>query len=281
MLLVLLSVLSGCSSLRLAYGQGPTVAYWWLDDYVDFHDAQRPQAREALASWFSWHRKTQLPLYVQALAQVQQEALRDGTAAQACQWWIRVQRWRDEALEQALPAMADLALRLTPEQLQHLEARYAKSNQKFRKEHLQEAPDERLRARLKRSLERAEDFYGRLDTTQRHWLAQRMQASPFDAELAQRERLRRQQDILQSLRSLQASQPGAEQARHTVRELVQRLLTSPDANYRAYQERLTAYNCELVAELHNRTTPSQRKRAQGQLYQWEQDLRALSAMPGH
>ena len=36
MLLPLL--LGGCSALRLSYGQGPLLAYWWLDGLVDLQD---------------------------------------------------------------------------------------------------------------------------------------------------------------------------------------------------------------------------------------------------
>ena len=32
--------LVGCSMLRLAYSQGPSLAYWWIDGYADLNDAQ-------------------------------------------------------------------------------------------------------------------------------------------------------------------------------------------------------------------------------------------------
>ena len=32
----LLLLLSGCSMVRLSYDQGPRLAWWWLDGYVDF-----------------------------------------------------------------------------------------------------------------------------------------------------------------------------------------------------------------------------------------------------
>ncbi|MFM8901356.1 MAG: hypothetical protein ACKOF9_15630 [Burkholderiales bacterium] len=41
-------LLAACSAARLGYGQGPTLAYWWLDGYVDFNEAQSLRVREDL-----------------------------------------------------------------------------------------------------------------------------------------------------------------------------------------------------------------------------------------
>ena len=56
LLVLCLALLSGCSLLRLTYPQLPTIAYWWLDGYVDFTVAQAPRVQEQLAEWLRWHR---------------------------------------------------------------------------------------------------------------------------------------------------------------------------------------------------------------------------------
>ena len=53
LLLLCLGLLGGCSLLRLTYPQAPTLAYWWLDGYVDFTNAQTPRVQEQLAEWLS------------------------------------------------------------------------------------------------------------------------------------------------------------------------------------------------------------------------------------
>ena len=60
-LLLLAGLLSGCGVVRLAYGEGPVLAYWWLDAYADFNDLLTPRVRTALGEWFSWHGASQLP----------------------------------------------------------------------------------------------------------------------------------------------------------------------------------------------------------------------------
>lgn len=269
-------LLAGCSPSRFAYNQAPEVAYWWADNYVDFTDEQATQVRADIARWFDWHRHTQLPRYAQAMAEAQQEVMTQVGAKQACAWWGRALRWRDDAFEQALPALADSALRLQPEQIDNIERRYGKNNRDFRREYLQPSAEARLEHNVKRTVERAEMLYGKLDGAQRMWVQDEVAASPFDPELWFAERMRRQQDLLQVLRQLQRTQPGKEQAQAAIRGYYQRIGESPDERWRAHNPQLVAYNCEFAAQLHNRTTPAQRHQAQDKIRRWQSDMLALA-----
>ena len=269
-------LVAGCSTMKFAYEQAPRLAYWWIDPYVDFDDDQERRAKQDISRWFAWHRTSQLPHYAQALSRAQREAAQDATPAQACQWWQQVQQWRDTAFEQAVPIAVNLALSIKPEQIAHLQQHYTKTNKKFRNDYLQDDPKVRQREAVKRVVERAERVYGRLDDAQRHWVAQKVAASPFDAQLWSQERQRRQHDIVQTLRTLQAGNATPEQADEAVRGIYRRVVASPNEAYRAYAEKLTAYNCEFVAQLHNRTTPEQRQVAAERLQGWETDFRALA-----
>ena len=46
--LLALLLLGGCSAVRIGYNQAPTLAWWWLDGYLDFDAAQAPQVKAAL-----------------------------------------------------------------------------------------------------------------------------------------------------------------------------------------------------------------------------------------
>jgi hypothetical protein len=87
-------LLGGCSALRLSYGQGPLLAYWWLDRQVDFSTEQTPRVREALADWFAWHRSTQLPDYAQGLGEVAAAAAGPFTPQQVC---AQIDAWQQRA----------------------------------------------------------------------------------------------------------------------------------------------------------------------------------------
>ncbi|MGF2075406.1 hypothetical protein, partial [Enterococcus casseliflavus] len=91
-----------CSALRFGYNQAHELVYWWLDGYADFDDAQTPRVRDAVATWFQWHRRTQLADYAALLARAQQDVLADTTPERVCAWWDEVRRRSDIALDRAL-----------------------------------------------------------------------------------------------------------------------------------------------------------------------------------
>ena len=270
--------LTGCSALRVGYSQAPDLIYWWLDRYVDFDGDQTPKVREALAQWFAWHRRTQLPEYADLLVRAQKEVLVDTTPARVCEWQREVIKRARIAYERAEPAAAEIVLTITTEQVAHLEKRYAKNNDEFRDEYLQADPARRARKNLERLLERAEMLYGRLEDAQRSRIGEQLARSPFDPEAWLAERQQRQQDALRLLRSMGADGTmGREQAARALRGYADRIERSPRDAYRRYSERLTEFNCTVAANLHNSTTPGQRRTAARKLASWEGDLRAIVA----
>lgn len=271
------ALMTGCSAVRVAYNQAPDLAYWWLDGYFDFNDAQSLRTRDALDEWFAWHRRVELPQYAALLAQARERVAGPVTSDQACRWFDDVSQRFDAAFEHALPAMADVARRLTPEQLAHLERKYADINEELSDNYLQRDTEDRAKARLKRALDPIERVYGRLSTVQREQIAALALQTPFDAARWVAERRLRQQDTLQTLARLGREQATADQATAALRGLVQRSRVSPRDDYRAYQQRLIQFNCAFAANVHNLTTPEQRTDAAAQLKEWEDDARALAA----
>jgi hypothetical protein len=169
-------------------------------------------------------------------------------------------------------------LSITPEQVQHLEKRYAKNNDEYRDDYLQRDPRKRADASLDRVLERAEMLYGRLDDAQRARVVDWLARSPFDPELWLDERRQRQQEVLRMMRELGPDNGvGREQATRLLRDYVEHLERSPRENYRRYSAKLKEFNCQFAAALHNGTTPAQRRNAAKKLAGWEGDLRALVA----
>jgi hypothetical protein len=279
LLLVLTLGMGGCSAIRLAYANGPQLAWWWVDGYLDFSREQAVGVRKAIDRWFDWHRPSQLPEYVALLAQAQAQVMTPVTAGQACGWQDRLREKLDPAFQRGMQEFADIIPGLTEAQFKHLEQRYLKGNDEMRADFLQADTQERLRESIKRTVERAERVYGTLGETQQKVIEAGVAASPFNPELWLAERQRRQQDILQTLRRLVAEKADRELRVAALRTLWLRTERSPDPQYRAYQLRLTEYNCNLVAQVHNSTTPAQRQKARERLKGWEEDLRALLAPP--
>lgn len=274
-----MGLLSGCSLLRLTYPQTPTLAYWWLDGYVDFTNAQTPRVQEQLAEWLQWHRSTQLPEYAALLQRARTEVLLNTTPAQVCRWFDDGAARLTSAYEQLLPAAAETLLTLTPAQFDHLQQKFAKSNLEFRDDFMQANPETRMKESIKRAVERSEMLYGRLNDAQRELIAREVGGSPFDASVWLVEREQRQRDFMHLLRQLQAERANIAQAQPTLRAFAEQAQRSPRPAYRAYQERLKAYNCVFAAEVHNATTPAQRQAAANTIKGWETDIRVLAAEP--
>ncbi len=276
-------LLTGCSMVRLGYSQAPLLTHWWADRYVDFNGDQSQQLKEALNGWFEWHRRAQLPDYATLLAKGQRDVMGPLTREAMCAWRDDVQRRIDPVVDQVAPKLAALTLTLSPQQLRHMEARWAKNGDDMKRDFAQEDREERRKASFKRTLERYEDFYGRFDDAQRERLAQLLIASPFDADKWLAERERRNRDTISALSSLIANaktQDAASaqmQAVAAVKLIASRNLRSPRSEYAAYQERLSSENCALAATVHNLMTPTQRQHARNKLRGWESDVRAIMA----
>lgn len=274
-ILVFLCVLTGCSSVKLAYGNGSTLAFWWLDDYLDFSSVQSKQVRAALDQWFAWHRTERMPQDLALLERARREVPADLSATQICAWIPRAQQWRDAALAPLAGPLAAIAPTLSDAQLTHLENRLAEKNADWSGEHLQTDAQERQQAVLDRIVKNAERLYGSLDRSQTRWLAGRLATSPSNPELALAERRSRQQQLLQTLRDLR--RPDTTNAPARLQQALASLSEPADETGRQQRSAFLAERCQITAELHNRTSPQQRQHAAETLAGWQRDLAGYMA----
>jgi hypothetical protein len=274
--LVLVGVLAGCSLLKLGYGQASPLAFRWLDRYVDFDDAQSLTVRAALDDALAWHRRTQLPDYVQLLARAESEVVGDATPERMCAWAGEIRGRMAPVLQYLAPTVADVALTLSPAQIAHIEKRVADTNREYRDEHLQRDPQRREKAQVKREVERAEMLYGDLDEAQRKLVADSVAASPYDAEVAYAERRQRQLDLIGLLLRLREAKPPRDDAIAQVRTYLVSLDHSPREGYRRYAERLAAHQCAVASALHNAASAAQKRDAARKLAGYREDLRSLA-----
>lgn len=273
-------VLCGCSTLRLGYSQGARLGTWWVDRYLDLDDSQGRQVRAALDQWLVVHRQGAvaglgLAGDVALLEQAAQEARHEVTPEQVCGWWQKLEQRRDAYLQPLVPAIAELLPTLTPSQLRHLEARFARNDATWREEQLPRDPRQREQAAIDRVQERVESVYGRLDRGQRDFLAEQMRRSPWDAERWLIERQARQRDTLESFAQLGNPALSPRQRQELVQAWLLRVTQPASEAQKSQRQALMAYQCRFLAELHRRTTPAQRERAADKLLGWAADLRSF------
>ncbi len=275
LLALFLLTLQGCSAARLGYSQAADLLYWWIDGHFDANSVQTPRLRDELAALHQWHRANELPKYASLLQKTQQSVGGDVTAAQVCALYGDIRGLMDNLAARALGPAADLALTLTASQLEHLQHKFDKNNNEFARNFTRGNETERKERRLKTAIERAESFYGRMDEAQLAALRVTVQNSGFDTRLSMQERLRRQQDLLQTLRRLLADKVSAPHARTALAGYIERSWISPDPRQRAYQERSLQEGCANVALVHNSTTAAQRAKALSFFNAYEMDARSL------
>lgn len=267
--------LTGCGATRLAYNNAPDLAYWWLDGFLDLDSPQSVRLRNDLQALQSWHRREELPAAAEMLKNLHVAAPSPVAAEQVCQLSRHLEGRLQVVLERAAPTAIALAPTLSTAQLDHLARAWDKRNAEWREEWLDGPPPDRLNRRLKKTIDRAEDFYGRLTDAQKALMRSQLEGSPFDAAIQYEEVLRRQKDALQTLRALKAGTPSDIHLQAEMRALLARSLQSPDASFAQYTEQVRSHFCESAAALHNSTSPAQRAKLQQALQGYEGDARAL------
>jgi hypothetical protein len=276
MVCISLMWLGGCSMVKTGYNNAPELLYFWLDGYVDANAPQATRLRDDLARMHQWHRTEELPKVADLLQKMQKVAPSDVQPAQMCEWAADVRLRLDALASQSEgPAMA-LARTMEPQQFEHMQAKFNKINASWREDWLDVTVPQRRERQLKLVVDRAEQFYGALDERQRQLLQASVARSRFDPQLSFTERLRRQSDLLQTLRDIKDKQLPAAQAAAALRTYVDRSWQSPNPAHRAYAEQSLQDNCKTMAELHNSTTADQRARAIKLLNTYERDLRELA-----
>ena len=268
--------LSACSAIKLGYNALPELAYFWLDGYADFNEQQEPLVRGEIARLHAWHRRQELPRLAQLVAQMEQLAPQEITPQQACNVVSDVQARMQVALDLLGPAVGTVAVSFTEPQLHHMERKFRRSNDKFRKEWVTASAAEVQERRFDQTLDRLEMIYGRLDEPQRAVLRQGLAQSSYDAARILADRQRRQQDLLQVLRQVSRSHVTPEEARAQLHAWLDRALHAPDPAYRTWQEGLVQEGCRIFSAVHHSTTPAQREQAVKRLRAYQRDFRDLS-----
>ncbi|MCF8211126.1 MAG: DUF6279 family lipoprotein [Rhodoferax sp.] len=272
---LLLAVLSGCGTVRIAYQSAPSLTYWWLDGYLDLNSEQGERVKSDLQAVHDWHRKEELTLVAQLLAEVRARALEPVTTEQTCRWASQARsRFEAVALRMANTLAAQVPT-LTAAQINHLDREFEKRTTEWQRDFVAVKPAERLERSVKRTIDRTESFYGRLQPAQLDMVRAQAAAMDFAPEISLRERRRRQQDVVQGLGQLRNATFTSVQRQAALTDLLRRTFDSPDTSYRQHIARITQQACDNFATLHNSMSLQQRTKLSESLLSYEQDVRVL------
>ncbi len=268
----LVLLLGGCNALRLAYDNADTYLQYRANGYLDLDSRASDELDERVDDFFVWHRKNALPHY----ARISEEAakrLGDGLSREDLVWgYDSLVAHARQSLRVAAERMAPLLDRMTPQQVAHMEKRFAEDNRKFAREYLRGSEAERRKRRAKRLEERLEDWVGSLSPMQLEKVKQFSEHTPLYDELRERDRKRLQGELLDMVRKREAQKRLPDWAANWDR--------GRDPAHVAASERFRQEYYTLLLDLDNSLTREQRERAQANFRRYAEDFRILARRAG-
>lgn len=274
---LLVLTLSACGLVRTGYDNLDTIAYWWMDRYLDFNESQKREVKADLKAWHAWHRSTQLPAHADLLGELRQMAKSDVSEVAACDAITKARHQFETLLLQSAPQAAALALSLEPANLKRLRKKFAEEDKQWREKWLDISAKQLAEDRLDEWTDRSEFFYGRLSAVQKQAIRDAIARSALDPKISWILRQRRQEDILATLEKIRKNKPTPELAEAEIRALMERTLHPDDPAGSEMRRNLFNEACANSAAMHKLATPAQRKRAEEKLAGLEQDFRKLAA----
>jgi hypothetical protein len=277
-LIALMALLTACSTIRFTYNHGDTLLYWWLNAYLDLDSDQSDWVKKDIDNLFQWHRSTQLRDYAGLLTKMQRQ-LGDGNVTQEeLLSDYRDVKTRTELLAfKALPQLADLAMSVKPDQIAQMEQKFAKNNDKFRKEFMSGSVDDQKKARFKKAMDQFELWFGSFSREQEAQLRRASDARPLDNDVFLQERQLRQKKIVALLRRVHDQKLNKEQTMSAIHDLLRDFFDRMEApDRKAFYDAYVNNTANFILTAIKLTTPQQKQHAQQRMQGWINDFNALA-----
>ena len=192
-----LAVFAGCTALQLGYNNADSLIHWRGGRYFGFEGEQKADFERRVQKFMAWHRKAELPKYV-VLANGLGDRLARGLALADLEWgYDAFQVLLRQTLRAAAVETGELLDTLNPAQVERFQARLAKENRDFAKDHvIAESPEARRAKRVKRNVDRMEEWFGSLTEAQVERIRLYSARAPLDDILRDQDRKRMQRELV-------------------------------------------------------------------------------------
>jgi len=261
-------LLAGCTALRLAYDNADTYLLFRANSYLDLDAKGSDELDERIDEFFAWHRRTALPQYARLSEEAAKRVTR-GLSREDLVWgYDSLMAQARQSLRFAAERVAPLLDRLTPQQVAHMEKRFAEDNRKFAREYLRGSEAERRKRRARRLEERLEDWVGNLSSVQAEKVKQFSERTPLYDDLRAKDRQRMQAEFVDMIRKREAQK--------RLPDWITNWDHGRDPAHLAASERFRQEYLALLLELDRTFAPEQRSRAAANLRRYAEDFRVLA-----
>lgn len=269
--LLCVALLSGCS-VKLAYNNLERLVRWQVSDYIDMSPAQRELFKREFRKIHDWHRRTHLPQYAAYVRQITPQ-LSDGADADKMDSMSdQIVVWAEEVEEQTMPLIIDMLAGLSDEQVAALPARLAESNIEWSESETGLSPAEAQAAWAEDFVDTMKTFTGRLNKTQRAYIARRALEYQPERVLWSQYRQRFQTALLELLEQREDPVTFAP----AYRALIDRRESFYGEELTVLFEQNENLSQDVAANVLNTLTERQMETLQNNLLDLAEDLEALS-----
>ena len=267
-----LLLLGGCGVVNVAYNNADMAIRWFASDYFDFSTHQQAQFNQDLRRMHVWHRREELPKYAMLCTETAKRV--EAGLKPADLDWIgsTVDVHREALLHYAAGDLAGVLVTMESAQLSIMDTKFARENVKFRKEHLDGTPEALEKKRVKRSLERIEDWVGTLEPNQKERVTAMVKAFPQSAEHRYTHRAARQK----MLRELLEARLPKDKLEEGLRQWLIDWENDRTAEHKRVWVQWVKQLRQLMLELDAMLTPKQRMHLTRKLHGYAKDFAVLS-----
>jgi hypothetical protein len=265
-------LLAGCSALTFTYNHAEGLLLWRIDRYFHLSHEQEGLLQGRLADLHLWHRKAELPRYVDFLSQVQ-DRWRDGLTSEEVDWTFNAfQKLRSELADHVAAEGAPFLATVDAKQIRYLERAIQRENRDLQSE-ASAKPERRSARRVRKALNWLDEWLGRLTPEQEQRIAQLIKEMPDNTEQRLAHRIQRQYEFMRLLES----KPKPMVIAHSLQEW----LATPEKNaplaYAVSVQRMRDDLKRTVLAIDRILTPWQRIHASEKLQTLIREVQALAA----
>ena len=274
-LLLILFLFQGCSSISIFYDYAPLAFKWELDSYFDLSSDQENWIDKRLKIHFEWHRKEELPIYVDFLQEVQRRGVDGLTLSELEEGNEKIQRLWYRIIDKLINDCVYFLANLESQQINHLETKLNEKNLELEKS-MKENHLEMQVKRFEAFTDSLEDWFGDLSKSQKKDL-ERMHSNwnnfrknPYIARYLIRKE--RQQNFLSFLRR----NPSRQELKEWLAYWFRNWSESNNSNALKMRKKRIRRYMHRILQVDSLFTPIQRKHAIKEIQDWiDQMKRAI------
>jgi hypothetical protein len=271
----LVLLITACSTVRFAYNQGDTLIRWWIDDHIGLTAEQEVLTRELLEQQFWWHRTEQLAEVSKTLEQLRRQLHRPLSTQEVSQFSDDLKKFMYAIAKKSTPDAAKIFVTLQNNQIEKMQKRMQKGNEKFAKEWLPPSAEKQNKIRADKVIDRVEWLFGTINKEQEEKIRQHIKNNPLDMNMVYQERLRRQNDLIKIVKTIHQNKLNQQQAEELLTIYMKNFEYGTTKEQQDFGKKRAAIGIQLSSFITHTMNDEQRKYASGRVETWALDVQEL------